>query len=96
MDILATVQNLLRQGLQPSAFLRPLSKLFSFIHNKLPRKALTSVFQVRKRMKQSFGLSLHLFGLIMKKVVVISSGFFMYLISKMFYILDWNFTILCV
>uniref|UniRef100_A0A3Q1ECN8 UTP20 small subunit processome component n=1 Tax=Acanthochromis polyacanthus TaxID=80966 RepID=A0A3Q1ECN8_9TELE len=45
IDILATVQNLLRQCLQPSAFLRPLSKLFSIIHNKLPRQALTSVFQ---------------------------------------------------
>ncbi|KAG7215928.1 hypothetical protein INR49_031524 [Caranx melampygus] len=46
IDILATVQNLLRQCVQPSAFLRPLSKLFSIIHNKLPRRALTSVFQL--------------------------------------------------
>lgn len=46
IDILATVQNLLRQCVQPSAFLRPLSKLFSIIHNKLPRQALTNVFQV--------------------------------------------------
>uniref|UniRef100_A0A3P8T3I9 UTP20 small subunit processome component n=1 Tax=Amphiprion percula TaxID=161767 RepID=A0A3P8T3I9_AMPPE len=45
IDILATVQNLLRQCLQASAFLRPLAKLFSIIHNKLPRQALTSVFQ---------------------------------------------------
>uniref|UniRef100_A0A1A8FK18 UTP20, small subunit (SSU) processome component, homolog n=1 Tax=Nothobranchius korthausae TaxID=1143690 RepID=A0A1A8FK18_9TELE len=45
MDILATIQNLLRRCLQPSAFLRPLGKLFSIIHNKLPRQALVSVFQ---------------------------------------------------
>ncbi|CAN9508305.1 unnamed protein product [Ophioblennius macclurei] len=45
IDILATVQNLLRQCVQPSAFLRPLSKLFSIIQNKLPRQALTSLFQ---------------------------------------------------
>ncbi|KAM7366962.1 hypothetical protein PAMP_014893 [Pampus punctatissimus] len=45
IDILATVQNLLRQCVQPSAFLRPLSKLFSVIHKKLPRQALTNVFQ---------------------------------------------------
>ncbi|XP_040003243.1 small subunit processome component 20 homolog isoform X2 [Xiphias gladius] len=45
IDILATIQNLLRQCVQPSAFLRPLSKLFSIIHNKLPRQALTAVFQ---------------------------------------------------
>lgn len=49
IDILATIQNLLRQCVQPSAFLRPLSKLFSIIHNKLPRQALTSVFQVQQR-----------------------------------------------
>lgn len=46
LDILATVQNLLRRCVQPSAFLRPLSMLFSVIHDKLPRKALTSAFQV--------------------------------------------------
>ncbi|XP_011611808.2 small subunit processome component 20 homolog [Takifugu rubripes] len=45
IDILATVQNLLRQSLKPSAFLQPLSKLFSIIQNKLPRQALTNVFQ---------------------------------------------------
>uniref|UniRef100_A0A3B3E1E9 UTP20 small subunit processome component n=1 Tax=Oryzias melastigma TaxID=30732 RepID=A0A3B3E1E9_ORYME len=45
IDILATIQNLLRQCERPSAFLRPLSKLFAVIHNKLPRKALTAVFQ---------------------------------------------------
>lgn len=51
IDVLATVQNLLRQCGQPSAFLRPLSKLFSVIHNKLPRQALTNVFQVPLRME---------------------------------------------
>ncbi|XP_047431848.1 small subunit processome component 20 homolog isoform X2 [Mugil cephalus] len=45
IDILATIQNLLRQCMQPSDFLRPLTKLFSVIHNKLPRQALTNVFQ---------------------------------------------------
>ncbi|XP_029019229.1 small subunit processome component 20 homolog [Betta splendens] len=45
LDILATVQNLLRQCVQPSMFLQPLSKLFSVIHEKLTRKALTSAFQ---------------------------------------------------
>lgn len=49
IDILATVQNLLRQCVQPSAFLRPLAKLFSIIHEKLPRKALTNVFQVGQK-----------------------------------------------
>ncbi|KAM9846103.1 small subunit processome component 20 homolog [Aulostomus maculatus] len=45
IDILATVQNLLPQCEKPSAFLQPFSKLFSVISNKLPRQALTNVFQ---------------------------------------------------
>uniref|UniRef100_A0A8C4I8P8 Small subunit processome component 20 homolog n=1 Tax=Dicentrarchus labrax TaxID=13489 RepID=A0A8C4I8P8_DICLA len=53
IDILATVQNLLRQCVQPSAFLRPLSKLFSIIHNKLPRQALTNVFQTLSDLEPS-------------------------------------------
>uniref|UniRef100_A0A668AJM1 UTP20 small subunit processome component n=1 Tax=Myripristis murdjan TaxID=586833 RepID=A0A668AJM1_9TELE len=53
IDILATVQNLLRQCLEPAAFLRPLSKLFSVIHNKLARKALTSVFQTLSDLEPS-------------------------------------------
>ncbi|KAM6961562.1 LOW QUALITY PROTEIN: small subunit processome component 20 homolog [Tautogolabrus adspersus] len=53
IDILATVQNLLRQCVQPSAFLRPLSKLFSVIHNKLPRQALTNVFQTLSDLEPS-------------------------------------------
>ncbi|XP_041637012.1 small subunit processome component 20 homolog [Cheilinus undulatus] len=53
IDILATVQNLLRQCVQPSAFLRPLSKLFSIIHHKLPRQALTNVFQTLSDLEPS-------------------------------------------
>ncbi|XP_047246285.1 small subunit processome component 20 homolog isoform X2 [Girardinichthys multiradiatus] len=45
IDLLATIQNLLRQSVQPSAFLQPLGKLFAVVHNKLPRQALTTVFQ---------------------------------------------------
>ncbi|KAK2883206.1 small subunit processome component 20 homolog [Channa argus] len=53
IDILATLQNLLRQCVQPSSFVRPLSKMFSFIHNKLPRQALTSVFQTLSDLEPS-------------------------------------------
>ncbi|KAF7667571.1 hypothetical protein LDENG_00057170 [Lucifuga dentata] len=53
IDILATVQNLLRQCVEPSAFLRPLSKLFSIIHSKLPRQALTNVFQTLSDLEPS-------------------------------------------
>lgn len=45
LDILGTVQNLLRQCSEPGVFLKPLSKLFSIIHNKLPRQALCEVFK---------------------------------------------------
>ncbi|XP_034018840.1 small subunit processome component 20 homolog isoform X2 [Thalassophryne amazonica] len=45
IDILATLQNLLRQCTDPSAFLRPLSKLFSILQGRLPRQALVNVFQ---------------------------------------------------
>ncbi|XDV24664.1 hypothetical protein PO909_028779 [Leuciscus waleckii] len=45
LDILGTVQNLLRQCLEPSVFLKPLSKLFSIIHNRLSRQALCEAFQ---------------------------------------------------
>lgn len=45
LDILGTVQNLLRQCSEPSVFLKPLSKLFSIIHNRLSRQALCEVFQ---------------------------------------------------
>ena len=49
IDILSTVQNLLRQCSNPASFLKPISRLFSILHNKLPRQALTSVFQVGPR-----------------------------------------------
>uniref|UniRef100_A0A8C7G581 UTP20 small subunit processome component n=1 Tax=Oncorhynchus kisutch TaxID=8019 RepID=A0A8C7G581_ONCKI len=45
INILSTVQNLLRQCSNPASFLKPISRLFSVLHNKLPRQALTSVFQ---------------------------------------------------
>ncbi|XP_034382098.1 small subunit processome component 20 homolog isoform X2 [Cyclopterus lumpus] len=53
IDILATVQNLLRQCVEPSTFLRPLGKLFAVIHNKLPRQALTNVFQTLSDLEPS-------------------------------------------
>ncbi|XP_072311103.1 small subunit processome component 20 homolog [Eucyclogobius newberryi] len=53
IDVLATVQNLLRQCSNPSSFLRPLSKLFSVIHKKIPRQALTSVFQTLSDLEPS-------------------------------------------
>ncbi|XP_069376458.1 small subunit processome component 20 homolog isoform X3 [Paralichthys olivaceus] len=53
IDVLATVQNLMRQCVQPATFLRPLSKLFSVIHNKLPRQALTNVFQTLSDLEPS-------------------------------------------
>ncbi|XP_077566014.1 small subunit processome component 20 homolog [Stigmatopora nigra] len=45
LNILATVQNLLKQCLHPSAFLETMSKLFAIINNKLPREALVRVFK---------------------------------------------------
>lgn len=53
IDVLATIQNLLRQCSQPSAFLRPLSKLFSVIQKKIPRQALTNVFQTLSDLEPS-------------------------------------------
>ncbi|XP_073401122.1 small subunit processome component 20 homolog [Dendrobates tinctorius] len=46
VDILETVQNLLRHCLNPSSFLKPLSKLFAIIQNKLSRQTLCTTFQV--------------------------------------------------
>uniref|UniRef100_A0A8C8SVZ5 UTP20 small subunit processome component n=1 Tax=Pelusios castaneus TaxID=367368 RepID=A0A8C8SVZ5_9SAUR len=46
IDILVTVQNLLRHCLNPASFLKPLAKLFSVIQNKLSRQTLCLVFQV--------------------------------------------------
>uniref|UniRef100_A0A8D2CR22 UTP20 small subunit processome component n=1 Tax=Sciurus vulgaris TaxID=55149 RepID=A0A8D2CR22_SCIVU len=45
VDILVTVQNLLKHCLDPTSFLKPLAKLFSVIKNKLSRQLLCSVFQ---------------------------------------------------
>uniref|UniRef100_A0A8C0GJE3 UTP20 small subunit processome component n=1 Tax=Chelonoidis abingdonii TaxID=106734 RepID=A0A8C0GJE3_CHEAB len=45
IDILVTVQNLLRHCLNPTSFLKPLAKLFSVIQNKLSRQTLCVVFQ---------------------------------------------------
>ncbi|NXL92133.1 UTP20 protein, partial [Alectura lathami] len=45
IDILETVQNLLRHCSDPTSFLKPLAKLFSVIQNKLSRQKLCLVFQ---------------------------------------------------
>ncbi|KAI4884861.1 hypothetical protein NFI96_031248 [Prochilodus magdalenae] len=45
VDILGTVHNLLKQCSESSAFLKPLSELFSVIQSKLPRQALCKIFQ---------------------------------------------------
>ncbi|XP_060759153.1 small subunit processome component 20 homolog [Neoarius graeffei] len=45
LDILSTVQNLLRQCSEPSVFLKPLGKLFSIIRSKPCRKVLCEVFK---------------------------------------------------
>ncbi|KFP79677.1 Small subunit processome component 20, partial [Acanthisitta chloris] len=45
IDILETVQNLLRHCSNPASFLKPLAKLFSVIQNKLSRHKLCLVFQ---------------------------------------------------
>ncbi|XP_075712813.1 small subunit processome component 20 homolog [Rhinoderma darwinii] len=46
VDILETVQNLLKHCLNPTSFLKPLSKLFAVIQNKLSRQTLCTTFQV--------------------------------------------------
>ncbi|XP_029455579.1 small subunit processome component 20 homolog [Rhinatrema bivittatum] len=46
IDILETVQNLLRHCLNPTVFLKPLGKLFSVVQNKLSRQTLCATFQV--------------------------------------------------
>ncbi|KAM5288941.1 small subunit processome component 20 homolog [Ctenodactylus gundi] len=45
VDILVTVQNLLKHCADPTNFLKPIAKLFSVIQNKLSRKLLCTVFQ---------------------------------------------------
>ncbi|XP_056430567.1 small subunit processome component 20 homolog isoform X2 [Hyla sarda] len=46
VDILETVQNLLRHCLKPTNFLKPLAKLFAVVQNKLSRQTLCTTFQV--------------------------------------------------
>ncbi|KAM4676012.1 small subunit processome component 20 homolog [Discoglossus pictus] len=46
VDILETVQNLLRHCSNPSSFLKPLGKLFAVIQNKLSRQTLCATFEV--------------------------------------------------
>ncbi|XP_004675815.1 PREDICTED: small subunit processome component 20 homolog isoform X2 [Condylura cristata] len=45
IDILVTIQNLLKHCLEPTNFLKPLAKLFSIIKNKLSRQLLCTVFE---------------------------------------------------
>ncbi|KAF5898818.1 small subunit processome component 20, partial [Clarias magur] len=45
LDILSTVQNLLKQCSEHSVFLKPLSKLFSIVRNKPCRKVLCEIFK---------------------------------------------------
>uniref|UniRef100_G1R2X5 UTP20 small subunit processome component n=1 Tax=Nomascus leucogenys TaxID=61853 RepID=G1R2X5_NOMLE len=45
VDILVTVQNLLKHCVDPTSFLKPIAKLFSVIKNKLSRKLLCTVFE---------------------------------------------------
>ncbi|XP_070267007.1 small subunit processome component 20 homolog [Myotis yumanensis] len=45
IDILVTVQNLLKHCLEPTSFLKPLAKLFSVIKNKQSRQLLCTIFQ---------------------------------------------------
>jgi len=63
LDILGTVQNLLRQCLEPNVFLKPLSKLFSIIQNRLSRQALCEAFQVIFRISSHFNITLVYFKL---------------------------------
>ncbi|XP_054298959.1 small subunit processome component 20 homolog isoform X2 [Pongo pygmaeus] len=45
VDILVTVQNLLKHCVDPTSFLKPIAKLFSVIKNKPSRKLLCTVFE---------------------------------------------------
>ncbi|XP_045409087.1 small subunit processome component 20 homolog [Lemur catta] len=45
VDILVTIQNLLKHCVDPTSFLKPIAKLFSVTKNKLSRKLLCTVFQ---------------------------------------------------
>ncbi|KAM8982078.1 small subunit processome component 20 homolog [Sarcophilus harrisii] len=45
IDILVTIQNLLKNCQDPTSFLKPLSRLFSVIQNKMSRQMLCTVFK---------------------------------------------------
>ncbi|XP_074082789.1 small subunit processome component 20 homolog [Macrotis lagotis] len=45
IDILVTVQNLLKNCQDPASFLKPLARLFSVIQNKMSRQMLCTVFK---------------------------------------------------
>ncbi|XP_053108089.1 small subunit processome component 20 homolog isoform X2 [Hemicordylus capensis] len=51
IDILETVQNLLKHCLNPTSFLKPLAKLFSVVQNKLSRQTLCTVFQTLSQLE---------------------------------------------
>ncbi|XP_007893650.2 small subunit processome component 20 homolog [Callorhinchus milii] len=53
IDILKTIRNLLKQCLNPSSFLKPLSTLFSVIKNKLSRQTLCEVFETLSELNSS-------------------------------------------
>uniref|UniRef100_A0A670XP62 UTP20 small subunit processome component n=1 Tax=Pseudonaja textilis TaxID=8673 RepID=A0A670XP62_PSETE len=53
IDILETVQNLLKHCLSPASFLKPLAKLFSVIQNKLSRQALCGVFETLSHLESN-------------------------------------------
>ncbi|XP_039210035.1 small subunit processome component 20 homolog [Crotalus tigris] len=53
IDILETVQNLLKHCLTPASFLKPLAKLFSVIQNKLSRQALCVVFETLSHLESN-------------------------------------------
>ncbi|KAH0616783.1 hypothetical protein JD844_028173, partial [Phrynosoma platyrhinos] len=53
IDILETVQNLLKHCLNPTSFLKPLAKLFSVVQNKLSRQTLCIVFESLSRLESN-------------------------------------------
>uniref|UniRef100_A0A6I8STV5 UTP20 small subunit processome component n=1 Tax=Xenopus tropicalis TaxID=8364 RepID=A0A6I8STV5_XENTR len=53
VDILQTIQNLLRHCTNPAIFLKPMAKLFAVIQNKLSRQTLCLTFQVLSELDPS-------------------------------------------
>ncbi|XP_072856319.2 small subunit processome component 20 homolog isoform X1 [Pogona vitticeps] len=53
IDILETVQNLLKHCLNPESFLKPLAKLFSVVQNKLSRQTLCMVFETLSHLESN-------------------------------------------